>query len=145
MDSKGIGAFAVAKFPIKRAISKGLVPLLPLSSMLYSEGDEMIVKSEEAKRNSFYGVGFVVLSHGQKSMVTKMLYKSEDNVPYHKHPNEQSGYVLSGKYRMRFGEHDQVIGPGDSYTIPGDVEHSIEIIEAGEVLDFFTPPREDYL
>ncbi|MCK4786150.1 MAG: cupin domain-containing protein [Desulfobacteraceae bacterium] len=105
----------------------------------------MIVKSEEAKRNSFYGVDFVVLSHGQKSMVTKMLYKSEDNVPYHKHPNEQSGYVLSGKYRMRFGEHDQVIGPGDSYTIPGDVEHSIEIIEAGEVLDFFTPPREDYL
>ena len=145
MDSKGIGAFAVAKFLIKRAISKGLVPLMTLSSMLYSEGDEMIVKSEEAKRNSFYGVDFVVLSHGQKSMVTKMLYKSEDNVPYHKHPNEQSGYVLSGKYRMRFGEHDQVIGPGDSYTIPGDVEHSIEIIEAGEVLDFFTPPREDYL
>jgi len=145
VDSKGIGAFAVAKFLIKRAISKGLVPLMTLSSMLYSEGDEMIVKSEEAKRNSFYGVDFVVLSHGQKSMVTKMLYKSEDNVPYHKHPNEQSGYVLSGKYRMRFGEHDQVIGPGDSYTIPGDVEHSIEIIEAGEVLDFFTPPREDYL
>ena len=33
----------------------------------------------------------------------------------------------------------------DSYTIPGNVEHTIEIIEPGEVIDFFTPPREDYL
>jgi quercetin dioxygenase-like cupin family protein len=105
----------------------------------------MIVKSEEAKRNSFYGVDFIVLSHGKKSMVTKMLYKLEDSVPYHKHSSEQSGYVLSGEYKIRFGEHDQIIGPGDSYTIPGGVEHSIEIIMAGKVLDFFTPPREDYL
>ncbi len=105
----------------------------------------MIVKSDEAKTNSFHRVDYVVLSHGQKSMVTKMLYKSEDYVPYHKHTHEQSGYVLSGKYRLRFGEYDQDIGPGDSYTIPGDVEHCIKVIESGKVLDFFTPPREDYL
>jgi quercetin dioxygenase-like cupin family protein len=105
----------------------------------------MIVKAEEAKRNSFLGVDFVVLSHGQKSMVTKMIYKLQDKVPYHKHPNEQSGYVLSGKYRILFEGRDQVIGPGDSYTIPADIKHKIEIIIAGEVLDFFTPPRKDYL
>ena len=27
------------------------------------------------------------------------------------------------------------IGPGDSYSIPRDVEHGIEILEPGEVLD----------
>ncbi len=105
----------------------------------------MIVKSQNGKRKSFYGVNFVVLSHGPKSMITKMLYKLEDKVPFHSHPNEQSGYVLSGKYRIKFSEYDQKIGPGDSYSIPANVEHRIEIIEAGEVLDFFTPPREDYL
>jgi quercetin dioxygenase-like cupin family protein len=105
----------------------------------------MIVKSQDGKRKSFYGVGFIVLSHGPESMVTKMLYKLEDNVPFHSHPNEQSGYVLRGKYRIKFSEYDQEICPGDSYSIPANVEHSIEIIEAGEVLDFFTPPREDYL
>jgi hypothetical protein len=35
--------------------------------------------------------------------------------------------------------------PGDSYTIPRDVEHSLKVIEPGEVLDFFSPPRKDYL
>ena len=105
----------------------------------------MIVKDQEGRKRSFFGVDFVVLSHGPKSMVTKMLYKLEDKVPFHSHPNEQSGYVLRGKYRIRFLEDDQEIGPGDSYSIPANTEHSIEIIEAGEVLDFFTPPRQDYL
>jgi quercetin dioxygenase-like cupin family protein len=78
-------------------------------------------------------------------MITKMLYKKEDNVPFHKHPNEQSGYVISGKYRIVFGDCDQVIEPGTTYSIPKNIEHRIEIIEPGEVLDFFSPPRADYL
>jgi quercetin dioxygenase-like cupin family protein len=105
----------------------------------------MIVSSKEAQRRSFLGVDFVLLSHGPESMVTKMLYKKEDRVPFHRHPNEQSGYVISGRYRIIFGNNDRLIGPGDSYSIPRDIEHRIEIIEPGEVLDFFSPPREDYL
>lgn len=105
----------------------------------------MIVKSEDAKSRQFLGVDFLLLSHGPESMIAKMLYKKPDNVPFHKHPNEQSGYVISGKYRIVFGNNDQEIGPGDSYTIPRDVEHRIEIIEPGQVLDVFSPPRKDYL
>ena len=105
----------------------------------------MIVKSDEARTRSFLGVNFIVLSHGPESMVTKMLYEKENDVPFHKHPNEQSGYVISGKYRIIFGNNDQVIRPGDSYSIPRNIEHRIEIIESGEILDFFSPPRNDYL
>jgi len=105
----------------------------------------MVVTSENAQRRNFLGVDFVLLSNGPESMVAKMLYKRGDNVPFHKHPNEQSGYVISGNYRIVFGDNDQLIGPGDSYTIPRDLEHRIEIIEPGEVLDVFSPPRMDYL
>jgi len=105
----------------------------------------MIVTSQEARRRSFLGVDFVVLAHGPETMVTKMLYKQSDHVPFHKHPNEQSGYVISGEYRIVFGKNDQVIGPGDSYSIPRDTDHRIEIIEAGEVVDCFSPPRKDYM
>ncbi len=105
----------------------------------------MIVALKNAQRRFFLGVDFILLSHGSESMVTKMLYKKDDNVPFHKHPNEQSGYVISGQFRIIFGEYDQVIGSGDSYTIPRGLEHRIEILEPGEVLDVFSPPREDYL
>lgn len=105
----------------------------------------MIVQSHEAKGRTFLGVDFVVMAHGPESMVTKMLYKQGDHPPLHKHPNEQSGYVISGRYRIVIGEATHMIGPGDSYCIARNVEHSIEVIEAGEVLDFFSPPRQDYL
>jgi len=78
-------------------------------------------------------------------MVTKMLYKTTDSVPFHKHPNEQSGYVISGKYNLKFGGEEYLLSEGDTYSIPANTEHSIEIIQAGQVVDFFTPIRQDYL
>jgi quercetin dioxygenase-like cupin family protein len=105
----------------------------------------MIVKSENATPRTFKGVSFDVLAVGEKSMVTKMNYKIGDNVPFHSHPNEQSGYVISGKYRIIYQDIDEIIGAGDSYSIAENCEHSLEVIEAGEVIDTFVPPRTDYL
>lgn len=103
-----------------------------------------VVKKENGVPRQFLEVDFVVLSIGNDSMVAKMLYKDTDNVPFHKHPNEQSGYVISGKYILRFGGQAYELTTDDSYSIPANVEHSIEIIEPGEVLDVFTPIRQDY-
>ena len=104
-----------------------------------------VVKKENATPKQFLGVDFVVLSIGKDTMVTKMLYKPTDFVPFHKHPNEQSGYVISGRYKLKFGGEEYLLTEGDAYSIPADVEHSIEIIEAGQVVDVFTPIRQDYL
>lgn len=105
----------------------------------------MIVHADEAVSKNFLGVDLVVLASGEKSMITKMIYKAEDQIPFHKHPHEQSGYVLSGKFKLFYGDKIEMINPGDSYSIPSNVEHKIEIISPGEILDFFTPLRQDYL
>ena len=105
----------------------------------------MVVKANEIQKREFMGVSFDLLSVGKESMVTKMNYKSGDVVPEHKHPNEQSGYVLSGIYMLKLAELDEILMKGDSYSIPANIEHSMEILEPGEVIDIFTPPRLDYL
>ena len=105
----------------------------------------MVVKASDIQKREFMGVSFDLLSVGKESMVTKMNYKTGDFVPEHKHPNEQSGYVLSGIYMLRLEDLDEILTKGDSYSIPANVEHSLEILEPGEVIDVFTPPRLDYL
>ncbi|UCE72919.1 MAG: cupin domain-containing protein [Methanomassiliicoccales archaeon] len=105
----------------------------------------MIVKKEYAKKVVFLGISFDVLSVGEKSMVTKMNYKAGDHVSFHSHPHEQSGYVISGKIRMKFGQHNEILQAGDSYSIPGGVKHSINALEDSKEVTFFSPPREDYL
>ncbi|SOD11959.1 cupin domain-containing protein [Pedobacter xixiisoli] len=104
-----------------------------------------IVTKENAVKRQFLGVDFVVLSIGEKSMVTKMLYKTTDFVPFHQHPNEQSGYVISGEYILKYGHEEFKLTEGDTYSIPANIEHSIEIVVAGEVVDVFTPIRQDYI
>ena len=105
----------------------------------------MITTKGNGKKREFKGVDFELLANGQKSMVTKMNYKIGDKVPIHNHPNEQAGYVISGKIRLQFENNDQELTSGDSYVIPENVNHSVEVIEAGEVIDVFTPPRKDYI
>ncbi|WP_276500773.1 hypothetical protein [Terrimonas pollutisoli] len=48
-----------------------------------------IIKKEEATPKQFLGVDFVVLSIGENSMVTKMLYKITDFVAFVGLPQKQ--------------------------------------------------------
>jgi quercetin dioxygenase-like cupin family protein len=123
---------------------RGIASALPLNRW-EEEGGSVIGRSHEAKSRSFSGVHFDVLVSGSESMVTKMKYKEGDQVLFHSHPNIQSGYVLSGRYRLRTHDIDETVVAGDSYSIPGGLEHTIEVLEPGEVIDVFVPPREDYL
>ena len=103
----------------------------------------MIVRATDGVRRQFKGATFDVLATGEHMMVTRMRYQAGDHVPPHQHPNEQAGYVTSGKYRIRFGDYDEVLQAGDTCAIPMDVQHTIDALEAGEVIDVFSPPRED--
>ncbi|MCD7904887.1 MAG: cupin domain-containing protein [Clostridiales bacterium] len=105
----------------------------------------MILKKEQAKKRTLKGVSLDSLAVGEKSIVCKMNYVLGNFATEHKHPHEQSGYVISGKYRMTENGETCILNPGDSYAIPGNTPHSFEVIEAGEVIDVFTPIREDYL
>jgi quercetin dioxygenase-like cupin family protein len=105
----------------------------------------MVTKKEDAKKKVFKGVSLDSLAVGEKSMVTKMNYVVGNFATTHTHPHEQSGYVISGKYRMTIKNDEYILNSGDTYAVPGNIPHSFEVIEGGEVVDVFTPIREDYL
>ena len=45
----------------------------------------------------------------------------------------------------KMGSEQRVCGPGDVVVIPGGTEHEAWCREDTEVIDFFAPPREDFL
>ena len=79
------------------------------------------------------------------AFVASRNFKKGDIVPFHRHSKEQSGFVISGKLRFIFGDFDEILQPGDTYSIPANLKHSIAVIETGTMIDFFVPPRKDYL
>ncbi len=63
----------------------------------------------------------------------------------HSHPNEQIAWMLKGKMEFRIGTEQRICGPGDIVVISGGVEHEAWFREDTEVIDFFAPPRDDFL
>ena len=109
---------------------------------------KIVVKKEDALKRTFKGVSLDSLAVGQKSMVTKMNYVKGNYATTHQHHHEQCGYVISGRHRLIVETEpriDIILTSGDSYAIPGNTPHSFEVLEDGEVVDVFTPQREDYL
>ncbi len=62
----------------------------------------------------------------------------------HQHPHEQMVYVVSGAIRLAMRGQSYDLRAGDSILVPGDVEHEASASQDSEVLDVFTPAREDY-
>jgi len=62
----------------------------------------------------------------------------------HSHTSSQISYMLKGKLRMRIGDEESVLSPGEIGYVPPNIEHSIESLdEYVLVLDIFSPPRPD--
>ncbi len=81
---------------------------------------------------------------GEKEMVVFWRMKAGAHAAAHRHPNEQIFWMLSGKMEFRLGNEKKTCGPGDVGVIPAGVEHEAWFSEDTEVIDIFSPPREDF-
>jgi quercetin dioxygenase-like cupin family protein len=95
----------------------------------------MVVKANDKLKGGFIGIPFDLLTFGKSTIVNKINYRAGDLIPEHSHPQEQSGYVLSGIYLLRLDEVDEILIKGDFYSVPANAEHSLEVLEAGEILE----------
>ncbi|MGE5396494.1 MAG: cupin domain-containing protein [Chitinophagales bacterium] len=85
------------------------------------------------------------LVHGSRTLMTEFLLEKGADLPSHQHPQEQTGYLVSGQMILVIGDQEHKVGPGDSWAIPGGVEHRAEVLEDSVALEVFSPVREDYL
>ena len=91
------------------------------------------------------GIERRTLSHGERTLMTEFRLHGGSVLPAHVHPHEQIGYLVSGRMRLRIGSAERELVPGDSWCIPGGVEHGATILEDSLALEVFSPVREDYL
>jgi quercetin dioxygenase-like cupin family protein len=91
------------------------------------------------------GVEQKTLVYGERTLMTEFLLKKGKRIPRHSHPHEQTGYLVKGRIRLSIGSEQNDVHPGDSWCIPGDVEHGADILEDSTAIEVFSPVREDYL
>jgi quercetin dioxygenase-like cupin family protein len=82
---------------------------------------------------------------GKQGMLVWWRMKAGAHAAAHTHPHEQIVYMISGQMDFRIGDEKRSMRAGDVAVIPGGVEHEGFFPEDTEVVDFFAPPREDFL
>jgi len=83
--------------------------------------------------------------HGERITFAVVDVDPDQDVPEHRHPNEQLGIVLKGSITMVVAGESRRLVAGDTYVIAGDVPHSASTgPEGATVIDVFTPVREDW-
>lgn len=53
--------------------------------------------------------------------------------------------MVSGRFRFTIGDKTREVGPGDTLLKQDGVRHGCTCLEAGVLLDIFTPMREDFV
>jgi len=91
------------------------------------------------------GVRRKTLVHGPNTLLAEFRLAKDAVIPLHQHPQEQTGYLISGHlfFTVAGVEHD--LRAGSSWMIPGGVEHGVRVAEDSVVVEVFSPVRADYL
>ncbi len=91
------------------------------------------------------GVNRRILAHGGGMMAVEVNFTEGAIGPLHSHPHEQLTYVLSGRFSFTIDGVTKDVSAGDTLYKKPDVVHGCVCLEAGTLLDTFTPQREDFL
>jgi len=91
------------------------------------------------------GITMRPLAFEEKTILCEFRLQKGNKLPAHHHPYEQTGYLISGKLNFRIDKEWHLANEGDSWSIPENVVHEVEVLEDSVVLELFSPIRNDYL
>lgn len=63
----------------------------------------------------------------------------------HSHPHVQASYVAAGRFQVTINGTTETVAKGGSFIVPPGLTHGVVALEAGLLIDSFTPRRDDFL
>lgn len=91
------------------------------------------------------GVTRCVLAYTDDLMCVENRFETGAAGALHSHPHTQITYVLSGVFSFTIEGETRTVRAGDTMLKTGGVEHGCVCLEAGALLDIFTPMRKDFI
>ena len=91
------------------------------------------------------GVTRQVIGYDGQVMMVKVKFEKGATGTLHTHYHTQTTYVASGKFEFTVGSETKIVEAGDGIYMEPDIPHSCTCLEAGMLIDCFSPMRADYL
>ena len=109
------------------------------------KGEQWVFDRDIEGMEAVPGVVRKVLAYCDELMAVANIFEKGAVGPMHSHPHTQITYVSEGKFEFTIGDVTKVVQKGDTMLKQNGVEHGCVCLEAGILLDMFTPMREDFV
>ena len=91
------------------------------------------------------GVSRKICGYDDKIMLVKVKFEVGAIGPLHEHYHSQVTYVDSGVFEVSVNGNRQILKGGDSFYAAPHKVHGVLCLEAGILVDIFSPMRADFL
>lgn len=91
------------------------------------------------------GVTRQIYGYDDQIMMVKIRFSQNAAGALHHHPHTQVTYVESGVFELTISDRKKIIKKGDGFRVPPNALHGVLCLEAGMLIDVFSPLREDFL
>lgn len=93
------------------------------------------------------GEGIVrqIMGYNDNLMMVKVKFETGAIGTPHTHPHTQTTYVASGVFEFTTDGETKIVRPGDGVYMKPSILHGCICLEAGVLIDTFSPMREDFL
>lgn len=91
------------------------------------------------------GVFRQIMGYDGQVMLVKVRFEKGAIGAPHTHYHTQTTYVASGKFAFTVNGESRTVEAGDGIYIEPDAEHGCTCLEAGTLIDCFSPMRADFL
>jgi quercetin dioxygenase-like cupin family protein len=91
------------------------------------------------------GVRRKIMAYDESLMVVRVEFEAGGIGQLHQHYHTQITHVESGVFQVTIGDEKKLLAAGDAFYIPPNVMHGAVCIEAGVLIDVFSPMREDFI
>lgn len=91
------------------------------------------------------GVKRQIMGYNDGLMMVKVAFEKDAIGAIHSHKHTQASFVSSGQFEVSVAGELQLLSAGDGFFADPNALHGVRCIEQGEIIDVFTPKRDDFL
>jgi quercetin dioxygenase-like cupin family protein len=106
---------------------------------------KFIFEKEKEWEPAGEGVVRQIMGYDGQLMLVKVKFEKGAKGAPHTHYHTQTTYVASGKFEFSVDGEMQIVKAGDGIYIAPDAEHECTCLEAGILIDSFSPMRADFI
>jgi quercetin dioxygenase-like cupin family protein len=92
-----------------------------------------------------HGLRRKIMSYDENLMLVKAEFQKDAIGTVHQHYHSQITYVESGVFEVEINGQKKVLQAGDVFYVQPHAPHGAVCLEAGVLIDVFSPMREDFV